>query len=80
MAKGFEPGTEAESHRENGMKELLGCTTGELVALHNVMTMSRGCLGGDSAKNRWLLATADSILGDRGVTVEDGKLLEEVAA
>ena len=80
MAKDFESGTGADSHRENGMEELLGCTTGELVALHNVMTMSRGCLGGDSAKNRMLLAAADSILGDRGVTVEDGKLLQEAGS
>ena len=58
------------------MDELLKCTTRELVSLHNVMTMSRGCLGGDSAKTRGLLAAADTILGDRGVKVETGKLLE----
>ena len=80
MAKDFESGTEADSYRENDMEELLGCTTGELVAVHNITLMNRGCLGGDTEKNRWLMAAVISILTDRGVAADGSKLLKAVAA
>jgi len=65
----------SKEHRQ----EIEAATTRELVAIHNVYTMSERCIRiGDDRRDRLVLDTVHKELERRGVTAVKGRLIDVI--